>query len=127
MTDREKEAATLVTTGPGTTDAGTTETQTTTGRGPGGRWSIAILEATIGEMTSFPIATAAMTMVTSGGVALRGAQHLLGAPVRTPAHGLALHPQPRHPKTRLSLTLPRRDCSLLRRTRSRMWTERALC
>ena len=127
MTDREEETATLATTGAGMTAADTMETQTTTGRGPGGRRSTAIVGATVGETTSFQTATAATITATSGGAALRGAQRLLDAPGHTPPHGLALHPQPRRPKTKLSLTLPRRDCSLPRRTRSRMRTERALC
>jgi len=41
-----------------------------------------------------------MTMAMSGGAAQHGAQHLLNAPICTPAHGLAMHPQLRRLKTK---------------------------
>lgn len=57
-----------------------------------------------------------MEMALTATAATTSAWRLLDTSILTPSHGLALHfalhPQPRCPKTRPSLTLPRRDCLL---------------
>jgi hypothetical protein len=104
-------------------------------RGP--RWmsnSTAIkIEATVRETTmNVTVATTSARPGTLYGAAL----HLLDAPVlilipvRIPAPAASRarrHPPRRRRRTKGSLTLPRRACSLQRRTRSRIRTERARC
>jgi hypothetical protein len=105
-------------------------------RGPRGMSnSTAIkIEATVRETTMN--ATAVTVATTSAGTLYGAALHLLDAPVlilipvRIPAPATSRarrHPLRRRRRTKGSPTLPSRACSLQRRTRSRIRTERARC
>ena len=108
-------------------------TRTTVSRGPRRKWSSTAIQIEASAMSAVTVAT------TSAGILHGAALRPLDVPVRflahvpTPATAIATSrarnrpPRRLHPRTRGSPTLPRRACSLQRRTRSRIRTERARC
>jgi hypothetical protein len=115
----DEEGMAVMTGGEGTgaettdTEADTT-TATTTAVTVRGSGMITAIKATVFETT----ATAVIVMESAA--VLLGALLLLDALVRIPTQHLL------HPRTRRNLTLPHRVCSQLRRTRSKILTERKL-